>query len=65
MKLEELGEEKVGVVIVFRVVVVRVGVLIEGVGVLLWKGVREGIEGVKGYKGLEVGGGEMYMGEGC
>ena len=64
MKLQQLAEEKVGVLIVFTLLVVSVGLLIEAVP-LFSKAVTQPIEGVKPYNALQVAGRDIYIREGC
>ena len=54
MKLQQLAEEKVGVLIVFTLLVVSVGLLIEAVPLFFTKAVTQPIEGVKPYNALQV-----------
>ena len=61
MKLQQLAEEKVGVLIVFTLLVVSVGLLIEAVPLFFTKP----IEGVKPYNALQVAGRDIYIREGC
>ena len=65
MKLQQLAEEKVGVLIVFTLLVVSVGLLIEAVPLFFTKAVTKPIEGVKPYNALQVAGRDIYMREGC
>ena len=65
MKLQQLAEEKVGVLIVFTLLVVSVGVLIEAVPLFFTKAVTKPIEGVKPYNALQVAGRDIYIREGC
>ena len=65
MKLQQLAEEKVGVLIVFTLLVVRVGLLIEAVPLFFTKAVTKPIEGVKPYNALQVAGRDIYIREGC
>ena len=64
MKLQQLAEEKVGVLIVFTLLVVSVGLLIEAVP-LFTKAVTEPAPGVKPYNALQVAGRDIYVREGC
>ena len=65
MKLQQLAEEKVGVLIVFTLLVVSVGLLIEAVPLFFSKAVTRPIEGVKPYNALQVAGRDIYIREGC
>ena len=59
MKLQQLAEEKVGVLIVFTLLVV------EAVPLFFTKAVTKPIEGVKPYNALQVAGRDIYIREGC
>lgn len=65
MKLQQLAEEKVGVLIVFTLLVVSVGLLIEAVPLFFTKAVTEPVPGVKPYNALQVAGRDIYVREGC
>ena len=65
MKLQQLAEEKVGVLIVFTLLVVSVGLLVEAVPLFFTKAVTKPIEGVKPYNALQVAGRDIYIREGC
>lgn len=65
MKLQQLAEEKVGVLIVLTLLVVSVGLLIEAVPLFFTKAVTQPIEGVKPYNALQVAGRDIYIREGC
>lgn len=65
MKLQQLAEEKVGVLIVFTLLVVSIGLLIEAVPLFFSKAVTQPIEGVKPYNALQVAGRDIYIREGC
>ena len=65
MKLQQLAEEKVGVLIVFTLLVVSVGLLIEAVPLFFSKAVTEPAPGVKPYNALQVAGRDIYVREGC
>lgn len=65
MKLQQLAEEKVGVLIVFTLLVVSIGLLIEAVPLFFTKAVTQPIEGVKPYNALQVAGRDIYIREGC
>ena len=56
MKLQQLVEEKVGILIVFTLLVVSVGLLIEVVPLFFSPVVTQLIEGVKPYNALQVAG---------
>ena len=64
MKLQQLAEEKVGVLIVFTLLVVSVGLLIEAVPLFFTKAVTEPTPGVKPYNALQVAGRDIYVREG-
>ena len=65
MKLQQLVEEKVGVLIVFTLLVVSVGLFIEVVPLFFSPAVTKPIEGVKPYTALQVAGRDIYVREGC
>ncbi|MBS4944028.1 MAG: cytochrome-c oxidase, cbb3-type subunit II [Neisseria mucosa] len=65
MKLQQLAEEKVGILIVFTLLVVSVGLLIEAVPLFFTKAVTEPTPGVKPYNALQVAGRDIYVREGC
>lgn len=65
MKLQQLVEEKVGVLIVFTFVVISFGLLIEIVPLFFTKSVTEPIKGIKPYSALQVAGRDIYVREGC
>lgn len=65
MKLQQLVEEKVGVLIVFTFIVISIGLLIEVVPLFFTKSVTEPIKGVKPYSALQVAGRDIYIREGC
>lgn len=65
MKLQQLVEEKVGVLIVFTFLVISFGLLIEIVPLFFTKSVTEPIKGVKPYSALQVAGRDIYVREGC
>ena len=65
MKLQQLAEEKVGVLTVFTLLVVSVGLLIEAVPLFFTKAVTEPTPGVKPYNALQVAGRDIYVREGC
>ena len=64
MKLQQLVEEKVGVLIVFTLLVVSVGLFIEVVPLFFSPAVTKPIEGVKPYTALQVAGRDVYIREG-
>ncbi|EGV35024.1 cytochrome-c oxidase, cbb3-type subunit II [Neisseria weaveri] len=65
MKLQQLAEEKVGVLIVFTFLVISVGLLIEVVPLFFTKSVTQPAPGVKPYSALQVAGRDIYVREGC
>ncbi len=65
MKLQQLAEEKVGVLIVFTFLVISVGLLIEVVPLFFSPAVNRPIAGVKPYNALQVAGRDIYVREGC
>ena len=65
MKLQHLVEEKVGFLIVFTVLVISVGLLIEAVPLFFTKAVTQPAPGVKPYNALQVAGRDIYVREGC
>ena len=65
MKLQHLVEEKVGFLIVFTVLVISVGLLIEAVPLFFTKAVTQLAPGVKPYNALQVAGRDIYVREGC
>ena len=65
MKLQHLVEEKVGFLIVFTVLVISVGLLIEAVPLFFTKAVAQPAPGVKPYNALQVAGRDIYVREGC
>ena len=65
MKLQQLAEEKVGFLIVFTLLVISVGLLIEVVPLFFTKSVTEPAPGVKPYSALQVAGRDIYVREGC
>ncbi|MBF0803207.1 MULTISPECIES: cytochrome-c oxidase, cbb3-type subunit II [Neisseria] len=65
MKLQQLVEEKVGMLIVCTFVVISIGLLIEIVPLFFTKSVTEPIKGVKPYSALQVAGRDIYVREGC
>lgn len=65
MKLQQLAEEKVGVLIVFTLLLVSVGLLIEIVPLFFSPAVTKPIDGVKPYNALQVAGRDVYIREGC
>lgn len=65
MKLQQLAEEKIGVLIVFTLLVVSVGLLIEVVPLAFTKAATQPAPGVKPYNALQVAGRDVYIREGC
>lgn len=65
MKLQQLAEEKIGVLIVFTLLVVSVGLLIEVVPLAFTKAATQLTPGVKPYNALQVAGRDIYIREGC
>lgn len=65
MKLQQLVEEKVGFLIVFTVLVISVGLLVQIVPLFFSKEVITPTEGVKPYTALQVAGRDIYIREGC
>ena len=65
MKLQQLAEEKIGVLIVFTLLVVSVGLLIEVVPLAFTKATTQLVPGVKPYNALQVAGRDIFVREGC
>ena len=65
MKLQQLAEEKIGVLIVFTLLVVSVGLLIEVVPLAFTKAATQPVPGVKPYNALQVAGRDIFVREGC
>ena len=65
MELQKLAEEKVAFLIVFILLVVSVGLLIEVVPLFGSKSVTEPAPGLKPYNALELAGRDLYIREGC
>lgn len=65
MKLQQLAEEKVGFLIIFTVIVISFGLLIEVVPLFGTKAVIQPAPGVKPYNALQVAGRDIYVREGC
>ena len=65
MKLQQLAEEKIGVLIVFTLLVVSVGLLIEVVPLAFTKATTQPVPGVKPYNALQVAGRDIFVREGC
>lgn len=65
MKLQALVEEKVGFLIVFTLLVVSVGLIIEVVPLFFTKEVITPTKGVKPYTALQVAGRDIFIREGC
>ena len=64
MKLQQLAEEKVGVLIVFTLLVVSVGLLIEAVPLFLLS-CHQAYRRCEPYNALQVAGRDIYIREGC
>lgn len=65
MKLQQLAEEKVGFLIVFTLIVVSVGLVVEVVPLFGTKEVITATKGVKPYSPLQVAGRDIFVREGC
>ena len=65
MELQKLAEEKVAFLIVFILLVVSVGLLIEVVPLFGSKSVTEPAPGLRPYNALELAGRDIYIREGC
>ena len=65
MELQKLAEEKVAFLIIFILLVVSVGLLIEVVPLFGSKSVTEPAPGLKPYNALELAGRDLYIREGC
>ena len=65
MKLQQLAEEKIGVLIVFTLLVVCFGLLIEVVPLAFTKATTQPVPGVKPYNALQVAGRDIFVREGC
>ena len=65
MSLQKLAEEKVGFLIVFVLLVISFGLLIEIVPLFFSKSVTEPAPGVKPYTPLQIAGRDVYIREGC
>lgn len=65
MKLQPLVEEKVGFLIVFTLIVISFGLLVQIVPLFFTKEVTTATEGVKPYTALQVAGRDVYIREGC
>lgn len=65
MKLQPLVEEKVGFLIVFTLIVISFGLLVQIVPLFFTKEVITATEGVKPYSALQVAGRDIYVREGC
>ena len=65
LKLQQLAEEKVGVLIVFTPACSQRRPLIEAVPLFFSKAVTEPAPGVKPYNALQVAGRDIYVREGC
>ena len=65
MKLQQLAEDKVGFLIVFTLIVVSVGLMVEVVPLFGTKEVITATKGVKPYSPLQVAGRDIFVREGC
>lgn len=65
MKFQHLIEEKVGFLIVFTLIVISFGLLVQIVPLGFSKEVINPTEGVKPYTALQVAGRDVYVREGC
>lgn len=65
MKLQPLVEEKVGFLIVFTLIVISFGLLVQVVPLFFTKEVITATKGVKPYSALQVAGRDIYVREGC
>ena len=65
MELQKLAEEQVAFLIIFILLVVSVGLLIEVVPLFGSKSVTEPAPGLKPYNALELAGRDLYIREGC
>lgn len=65
MKLQQLVEEKVGFLIIFTVIVISIGLLVEVVPLFGTKEVITPTQGVKPYNALQVAGRDIFVREGC
>lgn len=65
MKLQPLVEEKVGFLIVFTLIVISFGLLVQIVPLFSSKEVITPTEGLKPYSALQVAGRDVYVREGC
>lgn len=65
MKLQSLIEQKVGFLIVFTLVLISFGLLVQVVPLFFSKAVITPTEGVKPYTALQVAGRDVYIREGC
>ncbi len=65
MSLQKLAEEKVGFLIVFTLLVISFGLLIEIVPLFFSKSVTQPAPGVKPYNALQLAGRDVYVREGC
>ena len=61
MSLQKLAEEKVGFLIVFVLLVISFGLLIEIVPLFFSKSVTEPAPGVKPYTPLQIAGRDVYI----
>lgn len=65
MNIQKLIEQKVGYLIVFTLLVISVGLLIEVIPLFAERSVNEPIPGVKPYNALQVAGRDVFIREGC
>lgn len=65
MKFQHLIEEKVGFLIVFTLIVISFGLLVQIVPLAFSKEVINPTEGVKPYSALQLAGRDIYIREGC
>ena len=65
MKLQALVEEKVGFLIVFILITISIGLLVQIVPLFFSKDVITATEGVKPYTALQVAGRDIFVREGC
>lgn len=65
MNFQKLAEEKVAFLIIFTLIVISFGLLIEVVPLFASKSVTEPVPGLKPYNSLEVAGRDIYIREGC
>lgn len=65
MNLQKLAEEKVAFLIIFTLIVISIGLLVEVVPLYGSKSVTEPAPGVKPYTALQQAGRDIYVREGC